>query len=265
MVPAEFVNTRRPTVGTLDVPLALLTPRRVFARVEDVPAYGWPLVLLLVAVTLIGYATIETGLIDREVERRVQQGIAAMALEQSDVVERSTLSKMIEEKQKEGEFLRLITRIQAVVVNPLVMLANVLLLSALFYGVVALTGRKPEWHTLVTICVFAGFVDVVGEAVRLGFMLRYGTLAVDTSLAPVVQLADLQGEGVAATVALLTGLLSALDPFRVWFWIIIACGLATTSQLRGWKVWVCCSLCWLIAAGVRAALGVASVSQGASA
>ena len=39
--------TRRATVGVRDIPAALLAPGRVFAKVEDVPAYAWPLVLLL--------------------------------------------------------------------------------------------------------------------------------------------------------------------------------------------------------------------------
>jgi hypothetical protein len=262
-VSAEFVATRRVTVRTRDIPLALLAPRRVFARVEDVPAYGWPLVVLLTAVTMIGYAKIETGLIDRDVERRVQEGIAAMAIEQADVVERSALSRMIEEEREAGEFLRLMTRIRVLVARPLAALATVLLLSALFYGLVALTGRKPEWHTLMTVFVFAGFVDVVQAVVRLGFMLQYETLRADTSLAPLVELMAPEMVGGAAGLAVLWGLLSALDPFRVWFWILVGCGLATTSQLRGWKVWTGCTLCWLIAAVVRAGMAVATVSQAA--
>ena len=48
-----------------------------------------------------------------------------------------------------GEFKRLLTRIQVVVAEPMRVLATILLISAVFYGAVALTGRKPEWHTLL--------------------------------------------------------------------------------------------------------------------
>lgn len=258
-MPAELASIRRPTVGAMDIPLALLAPRRVFARVEDVPAYGWALVVLLAAVTVIGYATIETGLIDLEVERKVQQSITALEVDQLDVVERSALSKMIEEKRQEGEFLRLITRVQVVVANPAATLATVLLLSTVFYAVVALTGKKPEWHTLMTICVFAGFADVIGGVVRLLFMLRFRTLAVDTSLALAARLINTEGEGAAMSTAAVSGLLSAVDPFRIWFWVIVACGLSVTSQFRGWKVWTCCSFFWLTAAIARTALAMLSV------
>jgi hypothetical protein len=233
----------------------------VFRKVEDVPAYGWPLILLLTAVTLVGYAKIETGLIDREVERGVQRDITALEAEQRDVVERSALSKMIEEERKKGEFIQLIKRIQVVVADPAATLATVLLLAAVFYGLVALSGKKPEWHTLLTVCVFAAFADVVGAVVRLGFMLRFRTLTVDTSLGLVTRLMTTEGEGAAASTVMLSSLLSAVDPFRMWFWLLVACGVSMTSQLRGWKVWVCCTLFWLTAAGVRA--GIAAASMGA--
>ncbi len=144
MPTTEFVTPTRATVGVLDMPLALLSPRRVFAKVEDVPAYGWSLVVLLAAVTLLGYAKVETGLVDLEVERHVQQGIATLEKQQLDIVERSALSKMIEEKRKEGEFLRLMTRVQNVIASPVATLATVLLLAAFFYALVALGGKKPE-------------------------------------------------------------------------------------------------------------------------
>jgi hypothetical protein len=250
-----FVRPRRATVGLFDVPRVLLAPRRVFSRVEDVPAYGWSLVVLLAAVTLLGYATVETGLIDREVGRRVEQGIADLEKQQFDVVERSALSKMIEEKREEGEFLRLMARVQHVVARPVWTLASVLLLSSLFYVLVALGGKKPEWHTLITIGVFASFVDVVGGAVRLAFMLHFRTLTADTSLAPLARLMLPDGEASAS--AVLSGALSAVDPFRIWFWVVVAVGLTVTSQLRGWKAWLSCTLCWLGAAGVRVGLAVA--------
>ena len=73
MPTTEFVTPTRATVGVLDMPLALLSPRRVFAKVEDVPAYGWSLVVLLAAVTLLGYAKVETGLVVK-VPGHIQQG-----------------------------------------------------------------------------------------------------------------------------------------------------------------------------------------------
>lgn len=259
-VAAELQRSRLRPVGVWDLPLVFLAPRRLFARVEDVATYGWSMVLLLAAMMVIGFATVETGLIDLEVARGVQRDIAAFEKQQPDIVERSALRQFIEDKQKEGQFLRLMKRVQVVVARPAATLASILLVAALLYGVVALTGRKPEWHTLITLCVFASFVDLFGALVRLGFMLHFRTLDVDLSLARVVRLMDIEGEGAATSGAALSGLLSAVDPFGIWFWLVLILGLSVTAQLRGWKVWATCCFFWLAAVGVRTILAVALVS-----
>lgn len=251
---------RRSTVGVWDVPVALIAPRRVFARVEDVGAYGWALVWLLTAVSLLGWALVQTGLIDREVDRGVQAKIAEIENTQADVVERSALSKMIEDAKQEGEFDRLMTRVAVVGASPLTTLAIVLLIPAAFYGLVALTGRKPEWHTLVTICVFASFADVVGQFTRLALMVHYGTLDVSTSPAGLAQMGDAASKLQGAAALALPAMLSALDPFRVWFWLIMGVGLTTTMQLRGWKAWAACFGFWLIAALARTGLAVSAAA-----
>ena len=262
---SELVLSSRRTVSVWDVPRALLSPRSVFERVEDVPAYFWTLVVLLVSMTGLGYLLVETGLIDREVDLQVQQNIAALAKEQLDVVERSVLSELIADKVKEGEFLSLISRAQVIVWNPIVLLATVLLIPVLFFGVVALTGKKPEWHTLVTICVFASFADLLGTVFRLGMQLNLRTLFVETSLSPLTNLMDVQGANAAQATAFLGGMLSAVDPFRIWFWLIVIAGLRVTAQLRGWRAWCVCTTFWMVAAGARAAIAVAVVPSGAPA
>ncbi len=251
---------RRRTVGVRDIPLVLLAPRGVLARIEDVPAWGWPLVVLLAVVTLVGYATVQTGLIDREVDRGVHEKIAQIDAQQRDVVERSTLRSLYDDQIKQGEFFKLLKRIQVIVAEPAAALASALLVAAVLYGVTALTGRKPEWHTLLTICVLAGFVDALRLLVQLALMLHCRSLEVDTSLSLAMHwlVASL---GLSATnMRAVSGLLTALDPFRIWYWLVMILGLSVTSQLRGWRAWVTCGLCWLTAAGGRAGLAVAMQS-----
>ena len=249
-------------MGVRDIPLVLFGPRRLFARVEDVSAWGWPLVILLTAVTLIGWATVQTGLIDREIDRQVNASIAVIDQAQRDVVERSALRELYKTEYEMGEFKKLLTRIQVIVAEPAKVLATVLLISAFLYGVVAVTGRKAEWNTLLTIGVFAGFADLLRLLVRLGLMLHYRTLDVYTSLAPATRFMVSQEKPAPLQVAAVSGLLSAVDPFLIWFWIVLALGLATTRQLRSWQAWTICSLCWLIAAAARCGFAVVAV-QGA--
>ena len=262
-MPETLDMATRRTVGVRDIPLALLAPGKLFARVEDVATYKWSLLILLTAVTLIGYATVQTGLISREVDRRVGQRIARIESQQRDIVERSALRKMYEKEYKKGAFEQLLARIQVIVAEPAKALAAVLLVAAGLYGVVALTGKKPEWHTLLCICVYAGFIDLLRLLVRLGLMLHFRTLEVDTSLSLLAPL--LAGsEGVdPKALAALAGGLSALDPFRLWFWLVVIVGLKATAQLRGWRAWVTCTICWLVAAGGRAGLALALLAGGA--
>ncbi|MBU0638433.1 MAG: hypothetical protein KKB50_06170 [Planctomycetes bacterium] len=261
MSPSLETATPR-AVGIRDIPAALLAPRRLFRRVEDVPVWGWPLILLLTSVTLIGYATVQTGLIDREIERQVRAQIARIDAEQRDVVERSELRELYAQEHKKGVFAQLLMRIRVIVAEPAKALASALLIAAVLYGAVALTGRKAEWHTLMTICVFAGFVHMLRLLLLLGLMLRYRTLAVDTSPALLLPLmAGVDGLGPTAT-AVLSGLLSACDPFRVWFWLVVCVWLSTTTQLPGWRAWLVCLLCWLVGAGARCGLSIAAVRGG---
>lgn len=252
---------RRATVGVWDVPLALLAPRRVFARVEDVTAYGWSLVWLLTLVTGLGYASVETGLIDAQVDQSVQANIAELEKAQVDVVERSALTKLIEEAKKEGEFRRMMTRVSVIGIGPIAALVAILLIASALFGLVALTGRKPEWHTLLTIGVFASFADVVGGLTRLTLMLTYGSLDVETSLAALLRTGAVGSELNGQAYYAVQGLLSSFDPFIVWFWVIMAIGLTTTSQLRGWRAWLACFGFWLVATVVKTGLAVATGAQ----
>ncbi|UCF34301.1 MAG: YIP1 family protein, partial [Phycisphaerales bacterium] len=244
-------------VGILDIPRVYFAPRSLFSRVEDVKAYGWTFVLLLAAVTLIGYATVETGLIDRQVDIQIDKRIADLEKQQADVVERSQLRKEMEDIRKGGDFLRLMRRLQVMIAEPVKVLAACLLIAAVLYGTVALTGRKPEWHTLLTICVYASFIDVLRLLFRLALMLRYGQLEVDTSLGVLAALLPADAaKGVSESAvasasafndpeqlrALVGHVLSGFDPFAIWFWIVVFIGVRATAQLRGWKSWVSCTL-----------------------
>ena len=275
---SKFVDTSPARVGLAQVPLALIAPRRLFGRVEDVPGYGWSLVVLLVLMGLTGYATVQTGLIDRETERALNKDIAELEEQQVDVTQRSVLKQQIEQAREASEFTRLMSQWVVVLARPLGTLTTVLVLAALIYAVVALTGRKPEWHTLLTVFVFAGYVDLIGEIVRLAMMMHYETLDVGTSLAVLTRLVNpeefqamidsggqqVTGSQAMAPLAMMSGILTALDPFRLWYWVVVIKGLSATSQLRGWKVWLTCAMFWMMAAGARslAAVGELQAASG---
>lgn len=259
-VPAKE-NVLRP-VGLRDVAWVLFAPARLAARIEDVPAWRWPLVVLLALVTLIGYAMVETGLIDRQVDLDVRARIAAIDTAQRDVIQRSELRELYDREYKAGEFWKVLTRVRVVAAEPARLLANVLVIAAVLYGAVALTGRKAEWHTLLTICVFASFVEALRMLAELGLMLSFQTLDVHTSAAPLLAMIVPAAPTVPAQAAGLAagqGLLTVLDPFRIWFWVFVIVATRVTRQLPGWRAWVVCALCWLAGGVGRAAAAVAMV------
>jgi len=230
--------------GTLGVQHALLVytaPRRLFARVEDTGAYGWALVTLLVALILIGYAEVQTGLIDRSVGEQTEKALAELEATQADLVDRIELRDRMEDIRKQGEFNKLIARLGVIVFTPTYALASFLFIASVLYAIVALTGRKPEYHTLMSICVYSGFIVLAGFALRLAMVFYFRTTEVDTSL-------KLLGAPGTPTP------LAAIDPFRIWFWVLVATGLIVTRQLSRRMAIVSCTLMGLIAIGVRLAL-----------
>jgi len=201
--------------------LVYTAPASLFRRVEDTGAYGWALLTLLLLVVMIGYATVQTGLIDRTVDQDIEARLAEQEESRTDLVDRVELSELVETAHKQAEFTKLITRLIVIVWTPVYMLASFLLIAAVLYAIVALTGRKPEYHTLMSIAVYAGFIELVGLVLGLVMKVYYRTIAVDATLRPLAP----------DNARLAEAALAAIDPFRIWFWVLIAVGVTVTRQL----------------------------------
>lgn len=231
----------KPVLGVRHAVLAYAAPGALYSRVEDTGAYGWALVTLLALMMLIGYAQVQTGLIDTTVERQKEKQLADIEKTQGELVDRVALKERLDGVHKQAEFTKMIARLGSIVVAPVGMLASFLLIASMLYAIVALTGRKPEYHTLMSICVYAGFIELLGAVVTLAMMLYYRTIEVNTSL------------GMLATPGK-PSVLGAIDPFRIWFWVLVGIGLTVTRQLSRRMAIVSCVLMALGAFGVRAAM-----------
>ena len=225
--------------------LVYVSPRSLFDRVEDTGAYGWALMTLLLLVVLTGYATLQTGLIDRVVDQQTERRLAELEESRAQLIDRVELSERMADIRKESAFNKLIARLGVIVFAPAGLLVSLLAIASVLYALVALTGRSPEYHTLMSICVYGAFVELVGYVVRLAMMLYYRTTEVETSL------------GRLATAGEATPLV-ALDPFRIWFGVLVVIGLCVTQQLSRRMAVVTCTLMALIAGGVRVAFSFAS-------
>lgn len=237
------VERRVRPVGLMDAGRVLVAPRAVFARIEDTPAYGPALVVMLGVVMLLGYAEVQTGLIDRSVDQQTEAAIAVLEKDQAHLVDRVALREQMDTVREAGEFNKMISRLMAIGVAPVTVLASYLTVAAVLYAIVALTGRKPEWHTLMGICTYAGFIGLVAIVLRLAMVVAYRTIDVDTSLGMLAPTGQ-------------PSWMAAIDPFRVWFWVLVATGLIVTRQLGRRLAIASCIGMALLAAGVRAGMSV---------
>ena len=234
-------SSSAPGLGQL--PMMFVAPGAVFRRIAGGGGYGWTLGALLLLTTLIGWATVQTGLIDRQVDRQTGKALADLEREQIDLLSRVELSEQLEKIRKQAEFTKLIRRGSVVLATPLALVASLMLIAALLFAAVALAGNKPDYPTLMAVCVYSAVVDLLASGLRLALMLCYRTIEVDTSLGLLMPFSE--------EARTLKTVLSAVDPFRAWFWILVAVGLAVTGQLSRRTAVITCVLFWLAATGVR--------------
>ncbi len=234
-------NRERGPLGVRHALLVFVSPRSLFDRVEDTGAYGWALVTLLGLVMLLGYAEVQTGLIDRVVDEKTEKDLAQLEEKQLNLVDRIEMKESMEKTRKAAVFQKTMTRIGVVALRPMYLLASFMLIASVLYAMTALTGRKPEYHTLMSICVYAGFIELAAFVLQLALMLYFKTTEIDTSLralGPIVKLNPL----------------ASIDPFRIWFWVLVGIGLTVTHQLSRRMAIATCSVMCLAAIGGRVAL-----------
>ena len=181
-VGAGVADKQHESLGVRHALLVCTSPRRLFGLVEDTGAYGWALAALIALVMLIGYTEVKTGLIDRSMDQRTEEALAALEKSQAHMIDRIELRERMDDVRKAGEFNKLLARLGGIVFAPAHLLASLLLIASVLYAVVALRGRKPEYHTLMSICVFSAFIELIGQVLRLAMVIYYRTTEVNTSL-----------------------------------------------------------------------------------
>lgn len=244
MALSRTVKDHDPGRGPLGVRHAMLvftSPRSLFERVEDTGAYGWSLVTLLGLVMLLGYAEVQTGLIDRVVDEKTEKALGKLEETQLNLVERIELKESMEKIRKAAVFDKTMTRIGVVAFKPMYLLASFMLIASVLYALAALTGRKPEYHTLMSICVYAGFIELAAFVLQLVMMLYFRTTEIDTSLRGLWPVGSFNP-------------LSAVDPFRIWYWALVGMGLTVTQQLSRRTATAACSVMCLLGIGGRMAI-----------
>ncbi len=250
---SESLDVPRSPFSLRHVPLIFTTPGAVFSRVEDTGAYAWALVLLLLAIAGLGYLQVQSGLIDRLAHEQTARQMAQLEEEQLNLVDRRRFNDAMERLRDAGEFNIRLRRLHAVALAPLSWLVSMLLIAAVLYAVVALCGRKPEYHTLMSIVALSAYIPLVGLGLHVAMMIFYRTHEVDTSFSMIL---DPRSYPTA------TAVLTATDPFRVWFWILVGMGLVTTRQLSVRMAVLACVLMCLCGMTFDAGIAFAKMEMG---
>jgi len=237
------MNHDTAVLGLGDAGRMFLDPGVAFHRIAERGTYGWTLGALLLITTLFGWVTVQSGLIDREVERQTRREMADLEREQADVISRSELSEQLGKLREKAEFMKLILRGSAVAAAPVKLAASLMLIAAVLFAAVALTGNKPDYATLMAVCVYSAVVEVLAAGLRLAMQMHYRSLDVQASLGVLVPPGEEH--------KVLHAVLSAVDPFQVWFWVLVAMGLVVCGQLSRRAAVVSCTLLWLVSAGLR--------------
>jgi len=235
----------------LDAPRMLVAPGAVFHRIAQDGAYGWGLFALLLLSVWIGWSTVQTGFIDRAVDARTHQALADLEREQFDILNRTELSDRMLKLREASTFSKLIARGATVLGPPISLLVSVMLIAVVLFAIVALAGNKADYGTLLAICVYSAAVEVMAAGLRLVMMIAYRSGEVRTSLDVLVPAGE--------ETQVFRQLLSGIDPFRIWFWILVAIGLVATRQLSRRMAVVSCTVMALTAIGVRMAIGMATM------
>ena len=167
----SVAQTESRALGLRDTLMMFVAPGAVFRRVAQSGRYGWALGTLFLLTILIGWATVQTGLVDREVDRQTRRALAELEREQLDLLSRAELSERMEKVRKSAEFTKLITRGSAIGAAPIILVGSLMLIAAMLFAVVALAGNKPDYPMLMAVCVYSAVVDLLAAGLRLAMML----------------------------------------------------------------------------------------------
>jgi hypothetical protein len=207
-----------------DLVTLFLMPTQLFRRLPVVNRGGAALALLLVFQVSYAIGVISTGVLDYEIDIQTEKQASQQAILQEGEQKSKELDQALESLDKAAIFSKLLARVVLVIGEPLRLLVGIGLLAGLLFVAVALFGGKPDFSVLAGLVVFASWVEVPRLALRLYLLSQIGASRVDTSAAAFVH-HTAQGLPVYL-------LLRQLDPFALWFWILVGLGLVTSGQLQ---------------------------------
>ncbi len=201
-----------------------IAPGAMFGRLPQQHRSALPLLILILAEFGISLAILSTGVIDYEIDWLTERSWKDQVQvdDRADPIE--TEQKRAEHIEKQKTFSKQLARVMLLGGRPLWLLIEIGLLTVPLFAAVALRGGKPDLPLLAEIGVFAQFVEIPRQLLCLWLIAQLQVTRIETSAAVLVN---------SKTVNLgMYILLRRLDPFVLWFWLLVLLGVWKTKQLR---------------------------------
>jgi hypothetical protein len=214
-----------PSGGLLtDIVRVFIRPEELFADLPRVNRAAGALWLLLVLHVLLAAVVLSTGVTDYEIERQTQHEMTRETNRLPGDENADQLVRSLEAIEKKAVFTRLTTRLGLLIGGPLGVLLGIVTVAGVLYVTVAVRGTaKADFALLAGVAVFAAYVEVPRQLLRLGLIAHLYTTRVETSAAAFVSAPH--------TPLGLYLLLRRLDPFDLWYWLLIGLGVCKAGQL----------------------------------
>lgn len=213
------------------------SPLRLFDRMEPSTPYGLPLLILVALLGLSGYVVVASGLVERDIDATTERALARIEKEEKGDLSDDELRERMKDARAAADFWKVVRSAGQVLAAPAETLGRIFIGAGVIYVLVALSGREPVYHGLVSLFVYAAYTEVPRQALLVLLMVGGETMTVETSLAVVLRS---RNEAPGAIYALL----QSVDPFLIWFVTLAGLGVVRTGQLRAGKTVAACAGLW---------------------
>jgi hypothetical protein len=239
--PSDQSETARKGGLLKDIWAVFFHPTTLFRELPRTNRVAGALILLMALHALYGLGLYATGVLDYEIDVQTQTQISGLRQHPPAKDDAAKFTSALEMIEKGSVFQKELSRVLLLAGGPLRLLLNVSILSALLFLVVALRGGKPNFQVLLGVTTFASYVEAPRLIMQLVLTAQLHVSRVETSAAAFFSRADV---GLANYL-----LLRRLDPFEVWYYVLVGLGLYHTGQLkRRWAIAAACLLALVAAA-----------------
>ncbi|MFL5242573.1 MAG: YIP1 family protein [Gemmataceae bacterium] len=261
--PTETEPAGTPMSGSLagDILSLYVRPSVLFAELPRCNRAMGAFLILLACILLYGYAVISTGVLDYEIDRQTQKEISQIRQHSETEEGNEKMANLVDSAEKGGIFRQKMARVSLMVGGPLYLLISLSLLSGVLFMAIALRGGKPNYQLLFGISVFAALVEIPSMMVRVLLISQLHISRVETSAAAFI---NDPAAGLGAYLVL-----RRLDPFAVWFYVLVGMGLYYSGQMSRRGALIATCLVAVLAALIHGAtdipeLAVITISMGKS-